>query len=86
MVKADWIRAREVNALLQASEKHRCSDLLILTYDEETEIRVKNLTISVQPVWKWLLRNRNGENGEFRQSSSPGRDWLNSECACLRGD
>jgi predicted AAA+ superfamily ATPase len=28
---------------------------LILTYEQEDEIKVENKTIKIIPVWKWLL-------------------------------
>jgi predicted AAA+ superfamily ATPase len=47
--------AREVSALIEASDELSCPDLLLLTWDTETLINESNKTIKVIPVWKWLL-------------------------------
>ena len=46
---------REVDALLKFSKVFPVNKLLIITKDEEREIKVGDRTIQVLPVWKWLL-------------------------------
>ncbi|MCG2687151.1 ATP-binding protein [Candidatus Parcubacteria bacterium] len=48
-------KEREVKALIEASQELRCNKLLIITYDFETEEKVKNKKIKFVPLWKWLL-------------------------------
>lgn len=49
-------RTREVEGLLEAARATGCSNLLILTLEEEEEIETDAYAISVLPVWKWMLR------------------------------
>lgn len=51
----DKTQGRELNGLLEAMKACGARRGLILTYDEETTLRYKGHSISVQPVWKWLL-------------------------------
>ncbi|MEM5779453.1 MAG: DUF4143 domain-containing protein, partial [Candidatus Aenigmatarchaeota archaeon] len=51
----DEIEKREIKALLKASEELKCKDLLVITWDYEDEIKVKNKRIVFKPLWKWLL-------------------------------
>jgi hypothetical protein len=48
-------REREVNGLLEAMTLLGLKKGLILTYDQEEEINKEDKSISVMPVWKWLL-------------------------------
>ncbi len=48
-------RKREIKGLLKASKELKCNNLLIITWDEETEIKESGLVIKVIPLWKWLL-------------------------------
>ncbi|MCK4532843.1 ATP-binding protein [bacterium] len=49
------VREREIKALVLAMDELKLKKGLILTEDEEEEIKVKNKTITVIPVYKWLL-------------------------------
>ncbi|MBI2632370.1 ATP-binding protein [Candidatus Pacearchaeota archaeon] len=49
------IKERETNALLKASKKLRCKNLIIITWDYETEERIEGEIIKFVPLWKWLL-------------------------------
>lgn len=49
-------RAREVEGLLEAARTTGCSNLLILTLEEEEEIETDGYTVSILPVWKWMLQ------------------------------
>jgi len=51
-------RDREINGLVEALEKFKLKEGLILTYDQEEEIKEKGKTIVIKPVWKWLLENK----------------------------
>ncbi len=52
-------KEREINGLIEAMEEFKLNQGLILTYDQEEEIRVKNKKITVLPVWHWLLKEEN---------------------------
>ena len=49
------IKEREINALLKASKELRCKNLIIITWDYETEEKFKGNNIKFVPLWKWLL-------------------------------
>ncbi len=46
-------KERELNGLLEALEKFNLAKGLILTYDQEDELKVSGKTILVRPVWNW---------------------------------
>lgn len=48
-------KEREVNGLLEAMSEFKLTTGLILTQEQEDELRIKGKTIKVLPVWKWLL-------------------------------
>jgi len=48
-------KEREINGLLEAMEIYQLSNGLILTEDEEETIIIKEKTITILPLWKWLL-------------------------------
>lgn len=49
-------RDRELNGLLEAMEKFKLKKGLILTNDQEEEIKVGDKLIIMAPIWKWLLQ------------------------------
>jgi len=49
-------KEREVNGLIEALERFKLKEGLILTYDQEDEIEIKGKRIKIMPVWKWLLQ------------------------------
>ncbi|MFZ2970490.1 MAG: hypothetical protein WA063_05045, partial [Minisyncoccia bacterium] len=51
-------RKRETKALIEAGEELKCDDLLIITWDEETEEKISGKIIKFIPLWKWLLSGR----------------------------
>lgn len=51
-------KEREIKALLEASGELHCDMLLVLTWDQESEMEVQGKKIFFVPVWKWLLENR----------------------------
>jgi hypothetical protein len=48
-------RKREQNALLAAADRLQTDRLLILSWDQEEEIKAKGRIIQVMPLWHWLL-------------------------------
>jgi len=46
---------REISALIEGGKELNCSNLTIITWEEEKLINVNGKTIKVVPVWKWLL-------------------------------
>jgi predicted AAA+ superfamily ATPase len=48
--------ARETDSLLEASKKLNCSNLTVITFNEEKTIENDGKIISVIPAWKWLLK------------------------------
>jgi len=48
-------RSREIDGLMEAMESYGLKEGLLLTYDEEDTIRMNNRTVTILPVWKWLL-------------------------------
>ncbi len=51
----DELNQREVDALVTASEKLKCDALTVITLNCESTLKVKKKTISLMPLWKWLL-------------------------------
>jgi predicted AAA+ superfamily ATPase len=48
-------RQREINALLKAMDELKLKTAFILTEDTEEEISQEGKSISVKPVYKWIL-------------------------------
>ena len=48
---------REINAILKASEKLKCKEAKIITWDCDGIKRVDGLEIKCIPLWKWLVGN-----------------------------
>lgn len=46
---------RETLALMEAASMLKCTDLLVLTNDYETEEKTSGKTIVFKPLWKWML-------------------------------
>jgi hypothetical protein len=49
--------AREMNSLLNASEKLHCNDLTVITFNESKIIEQEKKVVKVIPAWKWFLGN-----------------------------
>jgi len=49
-------RERETKALIAYAKRYDCSQLYIITIDEEEEIKLDGYTILVIPIWKMLLK------------------------------
>jgi len=52
----DKNKEREVQGLLEVVQKFKPKNYLILTNTQEEELVIKGKKITVQPVWKWLLK------------------------------
>lgn len=52
----DENKDREINGLIEAMDKFKLKEGLILTADDEDEIKIGKKKIIVKPVWKWLLQ------------------------------
>lgn len=46
---------RELNGLLEAMTEFGIKRGMILTYNQETTLKHKGHSVSVLPVWKWML-------------------------------
>ena len=53
----DEIEKREIKALLKASREIKCKNLLVITWDYESEKKIDGRKIKFTPLWRWLLRN-----------------------------
>jgi predicted AAA+ superfamily ATPase len=49
-------REREINGILAALEFYDLKDGLILTRDQEDELKINDKKIVIMPIWKWLLK------------------------------
>ena len=49
-------KEREVEGLVEALTSYNLNEGLILTYEDEDELTIKNFKIKVMPTWKWLLK------------------------------
>ncbi|MCX6803922.1 MAG: DUF4143 domain-containing protein [Candidatus Diapherotrites archaeon] len=69
----DKNKEREIKGLLGAMQELKTKTGLLLTLDQEQEIKEKDSTIIVKPVWQWLLETEparekitNGAVDDFR--------------------
>ena len=46
---------RELDGLLEALDKLKLNNGLIITHDQEDELNVNGKKILVKPAWKWML-------------------------------
>lgn len=46
---------REISSLVEASGELKCSNLLLLTWDDEKIVVDNDVSIIIKPIWKWLL-------------------------------
>ena len=49
-------KKREVTSLLKASKELKCTNLLVITENYETEEKIDSKKIKYFPLWKWLLQ------------------------------
>ena len=55
----DRNKEREISGIADAMEKFKLKEGLILTNNQEEEIKIESKKIIVKPVWKWLLEEKN---------------------------
>ena len=48
-------RKREISGLIDAMKQFELKEGLILTYNQEEEIKLDDKKLTIKPVWKWLL-------------------------------
>lgn len=51
-------KEREVDGLLEAMDQFKLKEGLILTQEQEDEIKNKNKKIRIMPAWKWMLSKK----------------------------
>lgn len=49
-------KEREINGILEALNRFKLKEGLIITLDQEEELEKENKRIKTVPVWKWLLQ------------------------------
>ncbi|MEM3555600.1 MAG: ATP-binding protein [Candidatus Micrarchaeia archaeon] len=49
------VKIREASALIKASEELKCRNLVVITWDYESEEKIQGVKIKFVPLWKWLL-------------------------------
>ena len=54
-LSAPGTHKREVSALAETAKELSCNNLLILTWDQESQKDENGLTLQIKPVWKWLV-------------------------------
>jgi len=54
-VSASKVLKRETEALVEAAVELKCFDLVVVTWDKEDTLKLKDCTIRIVPIWKWLL-------------------------------
>ncbi len=47
---------RELDGLLEALEKFKLSNGLVITHDQEDSLTMRGKKIAIKPAWKWMLR------------------------------
>lgn len=50
------MREREFRSLTKAMDELACGNALVITEDEEGRVEIKGKSVSIVPLWKWLLR------------------------------
>ena len=51
---------REVRGLAEAMQQLKIKQGIILTYNQDSELKVNNQIVQVLPVWKWLITDLQG--------------------------
>ncbi|HJX50484.1 MAG TPA: DUF4143 domain-containing protein [Candidatus Nanoarchaeia archaeon] len=54
-IESSITKQREIEGLLEALRVYNLKEGLILTLNKEDEIKIKDKTLKILPVWKWLL-------------------------------
>jgi len=56
-ISAEKTRRREINGLLMAARKTRCTNLTLITDHEYSDIEVAGHKIKIRPAYDWTLKN-----------------------------
>ncbi|HAT61690.1 MAG TPA: AAA family ATPase [Prevotella sp.] len=56
-ISSEKTRKREINGLVKGAEKFKCENLLLINFDEQTEIEKDGHTIQIVPASEWLTGN-----------------------------
>lgn len=48
-------RKREIEGMIEACQRLGLKRGMILTYDDEEDLKVEGINVTIVPVWKWLL-------------------------------
>lgn len=51
-------KKREIDGLLEAMNEHKLEEGLIITFEQEEKLEIKNKKITIIPACKWLLKKR----------------------------
>ncbi|OQA30479.1 MAG: hypothetical protein BWY55_00875 [archaeon ADurb.Bin336] len=54
---SDKNKEREINGLLDAMQKNKINEGIIITLNQKEQLNEKGVLIKVVPVWQWLLEN-----------------------------
>jgi predicted AAA+ superfamily ATPase len=54
------IEKREITSLIKGSEKFKCENLLVITWEYEAKEKIGDKDISFVPLWRWLLIDSKG--------------------------
>ncbi len=68
-------RKQEMKSLIKAAGQLKCTDLSIITWEDENSEEVDGQTIHIFPVWKWLL-DLDQKSGQLAHAQlSPTEAW-----------
>ncbi|MEM2136809.1 MAG: ATP-binding protein [Candidatus Methanomethylicia archaeon] len=51
----DEVEKRKVTSLINVSQKIKCNDLMVITWNYDEEIKYNDKIIKFTPLWRWLL-------------------------------
>jgi len=58
----DDTKKRELKALIKASDKLKCKNLILITLDEEGTEKIGSKIIKIIPIYKWLMGGKSRDN------------------------
>ncbi|MDG6928297.1 MAG: ATP-binding protein [Nitrososphaerota archaeon] len=56
--KREDVKPREILSIIHAAKDLSCNNLLIITWDLESEEMIEGMKIKFAPLWKWLLAGK----------------------------
>ncbi|MEK6874154.1 MAG: ATP-binding protein [Nanoarchaeota archaeon] len=54
----DFNREREINGLIEALKRFDLKEGVIITLEQEDELRIEGKRVLIKPAWKWLLEDK----------------------------